>query len=153
MIAVVQRVSQACVSVDAEVVGRIGRGLLVLLGVGHGDTDADVSYMVDKVAGLRVFADEAGRMNLSVAEIGGSVLAISQFTLLGDTRKGRRPNFMAAAAPETAEALYNAVVAGLAAQVPTAQGRFGAMMEVALVNDGPVTLVLSSRGEFHPVPE
>ena len=153
MIAVVQRVSQACVSVDAEVVGRIGRGLLVLLGVGNGDTDADVSYMVDKVAGLRVFADKAGRMNLHVAEAGGSVLAISQFTLLGDTRKGRRPNFMAAAPPEIAQTLYDAVVAGLAARVPTVQGRFGAMMEVTLVNDGPVTLVLSSRGEFSPVPE
>ena len=140
-------------SVETEVVGRIGRGLLVLLGVGNEDTDADVSYMVDKIAGLRVFADEAGRMNLRVAEAGGSVLAISQFTLLGDTRKGRRPNFMAAASPKTAEALYDAVVAGLATQVPTAQGRFGARMEVALVNDGPVTLVLSSRGEFSPVPE
>ncbi len=153
MIAVVQRVSQACVSVDAEVVGQIGRGLLVLLGVGHGDTDADATYLVDKIAGLRVFADEVGRMNLSVAEAGGSVLAISQFTLLGDTRKGRRPNFMAAAPPTMAEALYDAVVAGLAARVPTAQGRFGAMMDVALVNDGPVTMVLSSRREFNPVPE
>lgn len=153
MIAVVQRVSQACVSVDAEVVGHIGRGLLVLLGVGHGDTDADATYLVDKIAGLRVFADETGRMNLSVAEAGGSVLAISQFTLLGDTRKGRRPNFMAAAPSTMAEALYDAVVAGLAARVPTAQGRFGAMMDVALVNDGPVTMVLSSRREFNPVPE
>ena len=153
MIAVVQRVGEASVSVDNQVVGRIGRGLLVLLGVGQGDTDADVAYIVDKVAGLRVFADQAGRMNLSVVDVGGSVLAISQFTLLGDTRKGRRPNFMAAAPPASAKALYDAVVAGLAAQVPTAQGRFGAMMEVALVNDGPVTLVLSSRGEFSPVPE
>ncbi len=153
MIAVVQRVSRACVSVDAEVVGRIDRGLLVLLGVGTGDTDTDVAYIVDKIAGLRVFADGAGRMNLSVTEAGGSVLAISQFTLLGDTRKGRRPNFMAAAPPTTAETLYDAVVAGLAARVPTAQGRFGAMMDVALVNDGPVTMVLSSRREFSPVPE
>ena len=153
MIAVVQRVSQASVSVDNEVVGRIGRGLLVLLGVGQGDTDADVAYIVDKIAGLRVFADQAGRMNLSVVDVGGSVLAISQFTLLGDTRKGRRPNFMAAAPPDAAKALYDAVVAGLAAQVPTAQGQFGAMMEVALVNDGPVTMVLSSRREFTPVPE
>ena len=153
MIAVVQRVSEASVSVDNEVVGRIGRGLLVLLGVGQGDTHTDVAYIVDKVAGLRVFADQAGRMNLSVADVGGSVLAISQFTLLGDTRKGRRPNFMAAAPPDSAKALYDAVVAGLAAQVPTAQGQFGAMMEVALVNDGPVTMVLSSRREFSPVPE
>ncbi|MCY4519578.1 MAG: D-aminoacyl-tRNA deacylase [Caldilineaceae bacterium] len=153
MIAVVQRVSRACVSVDAEVIGRIDRGLLVLLGVGNGDTDTDVAYIVDKIAGLRVFADEAGRMNLSVTEAGGSVLAISQFTLLGDTRKGRRPNFMAAAPPTVAEALYDAVVAGLAARVPTAHGRFGAMMDVALVNDGPVTMVLSSRREFSPVPE
>ncbi|MXZ26130.1 MAG: D-tyrosyl-tRNA(Tyr) deacylase [Caldilineaceae bacterium SB0665_bin_21] len=153
MIAVVQRVSRACVSVDAEVVGRIGRGLLVLLGVGNSDTDADVSYIVDKIVGLRVFADEVGRMNLNVTEAGGSVLAISQFTLLGDTRKGRRPNFMAAAPPTVAEALYDAVVAGLAKQVPTVQGRFGAMMDVALVNDGPVTIVLSSRREFSPVPE
>ncbi|MXZ42269.1 MAG: D-tyrosyl-tRNA(Tyr) deacylase [Caldilineaceae bacterium SB0666_bin_21] len=153
MIAVVQRVSRACVSVDAEVVGRIGRGLLVLLGVGNSDTDADVSYIVDKIAGLRVFADAAGRMNLSVAEARGSVLAISQFTLLGDTRKGRRPNFMAAAPPTVAAALYDAVVAGLAEKVPTVQGRFGAMMDVALVNDGPVTIVLSSRREFSPVPE
>ena len=153
MIAVVQRVSRACVLVDAEVVGRIDRGLLVLLGVGHSDTDVDVSYIVDKIAGLRVFPDEAGRMNLSVAEAGGSVLAISQFTLLGDTRKGRRPSFMAAAPPTMAEALYDAVVAGLAARVPTAQGRFGAMMEVTLVNDGPVTMVLSSRREFSPVSE
>ena len=153
MIAVVQRVSRACVSVDAEVVGRIGRGLLVLLGVGSGDTDTDVAYMVDKIVGLRVFADKTGRMNLSVAEACGSVLAVSQFTLLGDTRKGRRPNFMAAASPTMAEALYDSVVAGLAAQVPTVQGHFGAMMDVALVNDGPVTLVLSSRREFSPVPE
>jgi len=153
MIAVVQRVSRACVSVDAEVVGRIGRGLLVLLGVGNSDTDADVSYIVDKIAGLRVFADEEGLMNLSVAEAGGSVLAISQFTLLGDTRKGRRPNFMAAAPPTLAEALYDAVVVGLAERVPTVQGRFGAMMDVVLVNDGPVTIVLSSRREFSPVPE
>lgn len=153
MIAVVQRVSRASVSVDAEVVGCIGRGLLVLLGVGNSDTEADVSYIVDKIAGLRVFADEAGRMNLSVAEAGGSVLAISQFTLLGDTRKGRRPNFMAAAPPTVAEALYDAVVAGLAARVSTIQGCFGAMMDVALVNDGPVTIVLSSRREFSPVPE
>ena len=153
MIAVVQRVSRACVSVDAEVIGRIDRGLLVLLGVGNGDTDTDVAYIVDKIAGLRVFADEAGRMNLSVTEAGGSVLAISQFTLLGDTRKGRRPNFMAAAPPIVAEALYDAVVAELATRVPTAHGRFGAMMDVALVNDGPVTMVLSSRREFSPVPE
>ena len=124
-------------------VGAIGPGLLVLLGIGHDDDTAAVTALAGKIAKLRIFADEAGHMNRSVLDTGGAVLAVSQFTLLGDTRKGNRPSFIAAAPPEVAEPLYERFVAALAgAGVEVATGRFGAAMRVALVNDGPVTIVL-----------
>jgi D-aminoacyl-tRNA deacylase len=150
MRAVVQRVSRARVTVAGEVTGEIGRGLLVLVGAGTGDGEADVDYLVDKVANLRILADEAGKMNRSVLEVGGGVLAVSQFTLYGDARKGRRPGFTGAMEPAAAEALYQRFVAGLraagVAQVGT--GVFGAMMDVELVNDGPVTILLDSGRQF-----
>lgn len=143
--AVVQRVSSASVEIAGETVGRIGRGLLVLLGVGRGDGDGDASWMADKVAGLRVFEDGDSKMNLSVEDVKGAVLAVSQFTLLGDSRKGKRPSFVEAAPPEIAEKLYEAFVDRLRSKgIETATGRFRAHMEVALVNDGPVTLILES---------
>ncbi|TLM62819.1 MAG: D-tyrosyl-tRNA(Tyr) deacylase [Deltaproteobacteria bacterium] len=149
MRAVVQRVAQARVEVAGEVVGAIGRGFLVLLGVARGDTAADVAYLAEKTAGLRVFEDDAGKMNLALQEVGGAVLAVSQFTLLGDCRKGRRPGFTDAAPPELADALYNDYVTALrAAGVPVATGVFRAEMQVHLVNDGPVTLLLDSRKTF-----
>jgi D-tyrosyl-tRNA(Tyr) deacylase len=143
---VLQRVSQARVRIGAEVVGEIGRGLLVLLGVAQGDTPAQAHWLADKIVSLRIFTDEAGKMNRDVQEIGGGVLVVSQFTLLGDCRKGRRPSFVEAAPPEVAVPLYEAFLNALRARgVPTAAGRFGAMMQVELVNDGPVTLVLESN--------
>lgn len=146
MRAVVQRVSRARVRVAGEVVGEIGPGLLVLVGAARGDTAADAAALADKLAGLRVFPDDEGRMNVSVGESGGAVLVVSQFTLLGDVRKGRRPSFTEAAAPEDAEALVDEVVALLRrAGLPCATGRFRAHMEVELLNDGPVTLVLETR--------
>jgi D-aminoacyl-tRNA deacylase len=149
MRAVVQRVSRASVTVAGEVVGEIGAGLCVLVGAGAGDGPADVAYLVDKLANLRIFADEAGKMNRSVLDVGGGVLAVSQFTLYGDVRKGRRPAFTAALEPVAAERLYEDVVAGLrAAGLQVETGRFGAMMEVALVNDGPVTILLDSSRQF-----
>src|SRR5262245_28921086 len=142
MRAVVQRVSRARVLVGDEVVGAVGRGLLVLLGVAPADTAEGARWLADKVVGLRVFADAAGKMNLDVAEAGGGVLVVSQFTLYGDCRKGRRPSFVGAAGPEVAVPLYEAFVAAVRAHgLPTAAGRFGAMMQVELVNDGPVTLI------------
>jgi len=149
MRAVLQRVKEASVRVEAATVGRIGRGLLVLLGVGQGDTEADAEHLAEKALHLRIFADEAGQMNRSVIEVGGGVLVVSQFTLYGDARKGRRPGYSAAAAPEEANRLYEHFVArlrpsGLAVET----GVFRAMMEVALVNDGPVTLLLDSRKGF-----
>lgn len=147
--AVVQRVSRAEVRVGAEVAGRIRRGFLVLLGVERGDGEADAAYVADKVVGLRVFEDADGKMNLPLAAVGGGVLLVSQFTLLGDCRKGRRPSFGASAAPEAAESLYRRVAEGIAAAgVPVATGRFRAEMAVELVNDGPVTLLLDSRRGF-----
>jgi D-tyrosyl-tRNA(Tyr) deacylase len=147
--AVVQRVSSASVKVDDAVVGEIGRGLLVLLGVARDDTEADAALIAAKIAGLRIFDDEAGRMNLAVADVAGGVLVVSQFTLLGDCRGGRRPSYIEAAPPETANALYETVVAALrAAGLPVATGVFRAQMAVALVNDGPVTLLLDSRKAF-----
>jgi D-aminoacyl-tRNA deacylase len=137
---VLQRVLQAAVRVDDEVVGSIGAGLVALVGVGQRSTEADARWLADKTAGLRVFADEAGRMNRSVAEIGGSVLAISQFTLYGDASKGRRPSFLDAAPPDRGEALYHAYCDALT--VPTARGVFGAHMEIDMVAEGPVTLLL-----------
>jgi D-aminoacyl-tRNA deacylase len=149
MRAVVQRVTRASVQVDGEVVGRIGLGWLVLLGVARGDTDADADRLAEKVVGLRAFADEQGKMNRSVAEVSGAVLVVSQFTLLGDCRKGRRPSFDEAAEPAEAERLYLRFAAAVgAAGVPVATGVFRAMMQVELVNDGPVTFLLDSRKAF-----
>jgi D-tyrosyl-tRNA(Tyr) deacylase len=149
MRAVVQRVSGAQVTVDGETVGAIGRGLLVLAGVAVDDDGADADALAQKVGGLRIFADAQGAMNLDVAEAGGNVLLVSQFTLLGDARKGRRPSFIAAARGEAAERLYERVASALrAAGLPVATGRFGAMMEVALVNDGPVTILLDTKRTF-----
>jgi D-tyrosyl-tRNA(Tyr) deacylase len=145
MRACVQRVSSARVVVDGETVGEIGRGLLVLLGVAATDDDADLRWLVDKVVGLRVFDDGEGKMNLALADVGGALLVVSQFTLLGDCRKGRRPSFIAAAPPEQAERVYEQFVAAArAAGVQVATGRFRTQMAVELVNDGPVTLVVDS---------
>lgn len=145
MRAVVQRVTRAEVRVDGAVVGAVGQGLLVLLGVGPGDTPATAAWMADRLAGLRVFADADGRMNLSVRDVGGGALVVSQFTLYGDATRGRRPSFVGAAPPDLARPLYEAVSDALAATgVPTARGIFGAHMEVDLLNDGPVTLILES---------
>ncbi len=143
MRACVQRVSEARVAVDDEIVGQIGRGLLVLLGVASGDCDADAQWLADKIVGLRVFEDAAGKMNLSLAETGGSMLVVSQFTLLGNCRRGRRPSFVEAAPPEEAERLYEVFVAAIRALgVEVATGRFRRHMLVHLANDGPVTLIV-----------
>ncbi|CAM4131978.1 D-aminoacyl-tRNA deacylase [Paenibacillus alkaliterrae] len=142
---VVQRSKQAKVFIDGEPVGAIEFGLVLLVGITHEDTEADVRWMADKIAGLRIFEDEAGKMNHSVTDIGGQLLSVSQFTLYGDCRKGRRPNFMAAARPEHAEQLYlklNDTLRSLGLVVET--GRFGAMMDVEFINSGPVTLILES---------
>lgn len=145
--AVVQRVLEAAVTVDGSVAGAIGPGLMVLVGVAADDDRSDAAALADKLAVLRIFRDEAGRMNRSVSEVGGSVLVVSQFTLFGEARRGRRPSFTAAAPPEQAEPLVEEVMEGLRrAGVPVAAGRFGAAMRVSLVNDGPVTLVLETRG-------
>jgi D-tyrosyl-tRNA(Tyr) deacylase len=147
--AVVQRVSSAEVRVEGRSVGRIGPGLLVLLGVGQGDAETDADYLADKVVNLRVFPDDAGQMNRSLAETGGAALVVSQFTLYGDVRRGRRPGFSDAAPPELAERLYARFVARVReAGVPTEQGVFRAMMDVELINQGPVTLLLDSRKAF-----
>ena len=147
MRAVVQRVSSASVSIEGAVVGEIGPGLLVLLGVAEGDTPADGAWLAQKIAQLRIFADEADRMNRSVQDIAGGVLVVSQFTLFASTRKGTRPTFNAAAAPELANSLYQDFVRQLEALLgrPVPTGRFGAMMQVALVNDGPVTLLIDTK--------
>jgi D-tyrosyl-tRNA(Tyr) deacylase len=149
MRAVVQRVSRARVSVAGEVLGEVGVGLLVLLGAGEGDGEADADYLADKVVGLRIFEDEAGRMNRAVGEAGGGLLVVSQFTLYGDCRRGRRPSFTAALEPRAAAALCDRFVArARAAGLAVATGRFGATMAVELVNDGPVTLLLDSHRQF-----
>lgn len=146
MRAVVQRVRRAAVVIDDETVAAIERGLLVLLGVTATDTHADVQWLADKTANLRIFNDEASKMNLAVADVGGSLLVVSQFTLYGDCKKGRRPSFIAAAPPELAVPLYEAFVNALRALgLPVQTGRFGAMMQVKLVNDGPVTLILDTK--------
>jgi D-tyrosyl-tRNA(Tyr) deacylase len=146
MRAVVQRVSRARVVIDGETVGEVGRGLLVLLGVTHADTAEAAAWLADKVVGLRLFNDADGKMNRGVADVGGGVLVVSQFTLYGDCQKGRRPSFIDAARPEVAVPLYEAFVNGVRALgVPVATGRFGAMMQVELVNDGPVTLIVDSK--------
>ncbi len=149
MRAVVQRVSRASVSVDGCVVGKIGRGLLVFIGAADSDTEHDVEFMAKKVATLRIFPDEEGRMNLDVGQVGGEILAISQFTLLGDCRKGRRPSFVKAGRPEAARARYEEYVAqtrALGLKVET--GTFQADMKVELLNDGPVTMLLDSEKTF-----
>jgi D-tyrosyl-tRNA(Tyr) deacylase len=149
MRAVVQRVSEASVSVETEEVGRIDQGILVLLGVGQDDGLGDAIYMAEKVVHLRIFADEQGKMNRSLLDVGGSLLAVSQFTLWGDCRKGRRPSFIAAAEPSKAEELYEAFVRhARSLGVTVSTGRFQEMMEVSLVNDGPVTLLLDSKKAF-----
>lgn len=149
MRAVVQRVSQASVTVENETVGQIGCGFLVLLGVGSDDTPADADYLAKKIVGLRVFEDDAGKMNRGLLDVGGDLLVVSQFTLWGDCRKGRRPSFVAAAPPEQADKLYQHFVAVARSEgVNVETGRFRADMKVSLVNDGPVTLLLDSQKEF-----
>jgi len=149
MRAVVQRVSRAQVTVDRQVVGKIDRGLLVLLGVTHDDNESAADYLVEKIAGLRIFEDVEGKMNLDVRAIGGSMLVVSQFTLYGDVRRGKRPSFDAAARPEQAEKLYNYFVEKIrSAGLPCETGKFQAMMDVELVNDGPVTILLDSSKLF-----
>jgi D-aminoacyl-tRNA deacylase len=149
MRAVVQRVSRAKATVAGEITGHIGQGLLVLLGVGHEDTEAGADYLADKIIGLRIFEDDAGKMNRSVAEVGGAVLAVSQFTLYGDVRKGKRPSFDDAARPEMARTLYERFVSRVRASgLRCETGLFQEMMEVELVNDGPVTILLDSEKTF-----
>ena len=149
MRAVVQRVSRAKVTIQGSTSGEIGLGLLVLLAVGQQDTEADVNYLAEKVAGLRIFEDEAGKMNRSVRNAGGSVLAVSQFTLYGDVRRGKRPSFDAAASPDLARRLYELFVARIqAAGLRCETGRFQEMMQVELVNEGPVTILLDSEKTF-----
>ena len=149
MRAIIQRVKEARVDVDGETVGRIGEGMLVLLGAGKDDSDVDAEYLAEKILTLRIFEDGEGKMNLSVTDTGGSLLVVSQFTLYGDCRKGRRPSFDKAAPPEVAEALYEEFVSKLRSRGSNVEtGRFRAMMDVHLVNWGPVTLMLDSKKEF-----
>jgi D-aminoacyl-tRNA deacylase len=149
MKAVIQRVTRASVEVDGVVIGRIDAGLLVLLGVAKEDSEADAQYMMDKLIGLRIFSDTAGKMNRSIVDIGGKLLIVSQFTLLGDTAKGRRPGFDRAATPERARTLYELII-GMARDrgILVETGRFGAHMRVALENDGPVTFLIDSRANY-----
>jgi D-tyrosyl-tRNA(Tyr) deacylase len=149
MRAVIQRVSRAQVTVHGEITGEIGPGLLVLLGVGAGDTREDADYLAEKTLGLRIFEDPGGKMNLSVAEIGGALLVVSQFTLYGDVRRGKRPSFDAAAPPQLARELYEYFVEKVrAGGLRCETGRFQEMMQVELVNDGPVTILLDSKKAF-----
>lgn len=146
---VVQRVTRASVTVDGEVTGKIGRGYMVLVGAEVGDTEADARLCADKLAGLRVFVDDEGKMNRSVLDVGGAILLVSQFTLLGDARHGRRPSFIAAARPEVAEPLLETMKAMLEEKgLHVETGRFRAHMDVELVNDGPVTILIDSRKVF-----
>jgi D-tyrosyl-tRNA(Tyr) deacylase len=146
---VLQRVTSASVSVDGQIVGQIGRGIVVFVGIAEGDGSADIDYVASKIRDLRMFGDDHGRMNRSIAETGGAVLIVSQFTLLADARKGRRPGLDAAAPPDAARPLYENLIACLRAmELPVETGVFQADMQVALVNDGPVTLLLDSRRLF-----
>lgn len=149
MRAVVQRVSQAHVVVEGEIVGQIGRGVVVLLGVARGDTAEDVAAMAEKLVGLRIFDDAQGKMNLTLADVEGAMLVVSQFTLLGDCRKGRRPSYIDAAPPDLAEALYEEFVVAVRGRgIEVATGRFRTQMDVTLTNDGPVTLLVDTRRVF-----
>ena len=149
MRAVLQRVTRASVTVEGQIIGQIARGLVVLLGVEPDDTDTDAHQLADKTIQLRIFDDAEGKMNLSLADVGGAMLVVSQFTLLGDCRKGRRPSFIGAAPPELAERLYETFIAAVGVQgIRVATGKFRAMMLVELVNDGPVTMLLDSRKRF-----
>ena len=147
MKAVVQRVSRASVRIDGQIVGEIGRGLLVLLGIGKADVAADADWMIKKLLALRIFQDDAEKMNRSVTDVGGGLLAVSQFTLYGDTRKGTRPSFTDAMPPAEAERFYNNFMTKLRAAtlLKVAEGKFAAMMDVELINDGPVTIILDSH--------
>jgi D-tyrosyl-tRNA(Tyr) deacylase len=146
MKAVIQRVKSAQVSVDGRISGKIGKGLLVLLGVGKGDGESDLSFLTSKIPELRIFEDDSGKFNLSLKEIDGEILVVSQFTLFGDCRKGRRPSFTEAEEPSTAKDLYEQFILKLKERgVPVQTGEFQAKMEVHLINDGPVTLLLDSR--------
>jgi D-tyrosyl-tRNA(Tyr) deacylase len=143
---VLQRAKEAKVEVDGNIVGSILKGYVLLVGITHEDTIEDVQYLAEKIARLRVFEDESGKMNTSILDVNGSILSISQFTLYGDTRKGRRPNFMNAAKPEYAEYLYNQFNCSLRNKgLAVETGKFGSMMDVSLINDGPVTLILESK--------
>ncbi len=146
MIAVIQRVRQAKVTVSGKTAGKIGAGLCILLGVAVGDTNSDADFLADKIAGLRIFSDKNGKMNVSLKDISGSALVVSQFTLCGDWRKGRRPGFTKAAAPDDGERLYRYFCGQLQGLgIPVETGKFGAMMDVSLINEGPVTFVLDSQ--------
>ena len=145
MRAVIQRVNNASVAVSGKVIGKIGKGLLVFLGVGDGDTEADLKYIVDKTVGLRIFSDEDDKMNLSVRDIGGEVLVVSQFTLYGDCRKGKRPSFSSSMEPKGAKEMYEDFIKMIESNgIKTAHGEFGADMQVSILNDGPVTILLDS---------
>lgn len=150
MIAVLQRVSEAAVRIDGAVAGQIGRGFLVLLGITHTDTTDDINWLSKKIAGMRVFNDEEGKMNLDLAAVQGSVLLISQFTLHASTKKGNRPSFIDAARPDVAIPLYEQMIAQLSADIghPIQTGRFGADMQVSLLNDGPVTIIIDTKNRI-----
>lgn len=150
MKAVIQRVTEASVSVDGEEVSRIGTGFLILLGVETGDTEKDADWLIEKCTGLRIYEDEQGKMNRGLSDVGGEILAVSQFTLLGDCKHGRRPSFTRAEKPEEADALYRYFVEGCRSKgIPTQTGRFRTHMRVSLVNDGPVTMLLDTREGKH----
>ena len=148
MRAVVQRVRRACCLVDSAIVAEIGKGFVVLLGIGREDKETDLVFLANKILNLRVFEDQAGKMNLNLKQAGGSVLLISQFTLYGDARKGNRPSFVEAATPDVAQAWYEKMAERLRGEVPTEKGIFQAMMDIELVNSGPVTILLDSRKGF-----